>query len=250
MKDRVSLKSILSSFAVCTLCCTWLTGCDEVINDKSSDEAIVVDADPNTAALNEHLAEIKAAGPEKLNEHTTLHWVKKKGTTRIEFRYRVAESGRESVNAERRLEIRAEILERMKSSKLTESILELNLSVDHVFRDSDNKSLFSTTVTPQDIEDCAKEIELAKKKIEAEAIEAAAEQADLEKAELARVAAEADATQNDPTMPQATTVSNPQDEWLPSKTKVSNRSKVNPAGLRDNPYAEQPSSQQTNPYFQ
>ncbi|NND96077.1 MAG: hypothetical protein HKN47_01970 [Pirellulaceae bacterium] len=250
-------QSLYRRFAKLTLMTCFLglclvsTGCDDLAG-AAMEKAIEKGAgdDPERSSFAAKLKVLKEDCPKEINEYTTLKWVKLKGLNRVEFRYEISESGRADVNMNHRFALDREYAKRTLECPIAESVVKLDLGVDHVFRDTDNKQLYSTTFTRKDLKQAKLLAEKEAKQAEALAKEAATRSA-FRKIESPKMTVTdpmqmaADANQ----MPAVTNVSNSADDWMPGELKADWRTGDNPAGVRANPYGGG-QQQQSNPYAQ
>ena len=203
--------------------------------------------DPKRAKFANALQSIQDECPKKINEYTTLQYVKLKGLNRIEFRYLVSESGRRYVNLNNRWELYDQIDQRTLESPICDSVISMDLSVDHIFRDSDDKQMFSHTV----YKDTLKKRKVKNKIAELKAKKAAEEPTQAaDEVEITTVSNPGVGVEAKPTGPAKLTISEMPEatkaqtgnlevgkSWLPSMFQ-SSRNAANPAGVQSNPFAQ------------
>ena len=243
------VRPILSAALLATLC--FSSGCTELLESAAKSGA---GDDPGKASFAAVLKEIQDQCPKQINDYTTLRFVKMKGVNRIEYRYLVSESGREIVNGNNHIALKKELVEQTCNSPLAKHVVKLDMSVEHVFRDTDNVQMFSHRIYKGDIEN-----KLLAKKI---AEKLAAKQGDMPKSEdaVSEPAEQSQPAQNQMfQMPTVTNVSRtagkePQitnaagqiqdadesekPEQILPQTVHDARTLANPAGVRTNPYAQ------------
>lgn len=124
-------------------------------------------ADPNTAAAPSvtlvrrttqadrdemlvHLEEEQANCPRQINDYTTLKSIKLKGTNRVKYLYVVTEDGLPHVNMDVEEEVKQQVLDRTKSTPLGDSIVRLDMGVEHFFQDTDGRCMLWLQMTKND----------------------------------------------------------------------------------------------------
>lgn len=122
------------------------------------------DGNPKRASFAAKFRQLKEDCPMEVNDYTTLEWVKMKGINRIEFRYRVSESGRGIVNMNNWINLDPEIIQRTADSPIGASVVALDLGVDHIFKDTDGKQMYSKSVTKLELKKAEEKAALAEKR--------------------------------------------------------------------------------------
>ncbi|WP_145420849.1 hypothetical protein [Planctomycetes bacterium K23_9] len=243
----------LCTLAVTSVICLVSAGCEDMAG-AVMEKAIESDVggSPKRASFAAKFRRVKEECPVTVNEYLTLEWVKMKGLNRIEFRYRVSESGRPFVNMNKWMDLNPEIIQRTADSPLAESVEALDLSVDHVFKDTDGIQMYSKTVTKMDLKKAKLKAAVAEKRKKAEAklaqTKAKADAAKPKGLTITTLDASSAFDSVDVTNPvmnggsSTTQVKNGQassttDDWTPEQWQGPERNSSNPAGVQSNPYA-------------
>jgi hypothetical protein len=236
--------------------CFITTGCED-ITGAAMEKAIDATADGSVkrASFAGRLRKLKEDCPIQINDYTTLEEVKMKGINRVEFRYLVSESGREIVHMNNWMNLDPEILKRTAEGPLADSVMALDIGIEHVFKDSDNIQMYSKRINKADLKRAKRNAELAEKRKLAE--EKMAELAAKEPAapsngkaitittleEHARqqrqsVTKPVYASDGDAAEMKTSHVSTDGAVWIPKKFDGFRQGAANPAGVQGNPYAQ------------
>lgn len=219
------------------------------------------DGNPKRASFAAKFRKVKESCPVQVNDYTTLEWVKMKGLNRVEYRYTVSESGRSIVNLNNWLQMDAEVIQRTAESPLAESVVALDLGVDHIFKDTDGKQVYSKAVTKKELKQAKKLAELDEKRKIAEAKMAEAMKTQLAAAGKgltistldtntrvtnAQIANPVFLSGGSMAPVKATDSAAPAEAWSPSKVERTPNMPANPAGVKANPFGAP--TTQSNPY--
>jgi len=126
----------------------------EFVDPASAEAPKVTLVKHNTQALRDemlvHLEEEQARCPRQINSHTSLKSIKLKGTNRVKYLYVVTDDGLPHVNMDVEEEVRQQVLDRTKSTPLGESIVRLDMGVEHFFQSTDGKCMLWLQMTKKD----------------------------------------------------------------------------------------------------
>lgn len=96
------------------------------------------------------LAEEQAKCPRQINSHTSLKSITLKGDNRLKYLYVVTKDGLKDVNMDTEAEVRQQILDRSSSTPLGESIVNLDMGVEHFFQSMDGQCMLWIHMTRSD----------------------------------------------------------------------------------------------------
>jgi hypothetical protein len=263
--NRLCRLTLVSIF-VGSVCCLT-TGCED-LTGAAMEKAIDATSEGSLkrASFAGRLRKLKEDCPIQINDYTTLEEVKMKGINRVEFRYLVSESGREIVHMHNWMNLDPEILKRTAESPLADSVMALDIGIEHVFKDSDNIQMYSKRINKSDLKRAKRNAELAEKRkiAEEKMAELAANQPEpapsngraitittLEehsRQQRQQVTKPVYAADDASTKMKTSHVSTDGSVWIPKKFDGFRQGKANPAGVQSNPYGSAPT--QGNPYAQ
>ncbi|MEM8666153.1 MAG: hypothetical protein AAGG48_01465 [Planctomycetota bacterium] len=108
---------------------------------------------PTEADREAMLAQLKqeqAKCPVQLNSHTSLKSITLKGKNRIKYSYVVTKDGLQDINMDMEEQVKEAVLERTKSTPLGESVVKLDMGVEHFYQDTDGKCMLWLQLTKRD----------------------------------------------------------------------------------------------------
>ncbi len=100
--------------------------------------------------LLKRIEDAQAQCPLKINDHTTLTSVSLKGSQRIKYHYVVTEDGLPEVNMDVEEIVKRQVIERARSTPLGDSIVALDMGVEHFFQSVDGKCMLWLQLTKKD----------------------------------------------------------------------------------------------------
>ena len=241
---------IASAFLLAGLM-VFSTGCDDLSGAVMETTIKSGSADsPKRNSFAKRLQQVQDDCPKEITDSLTLESVGLKGINRVEFQYSMSESGRETYNLNNFLVLQPLCLKLTQESPIAPSVVACDLSVKHIFTDPDGKQVYSHSIYKKDLKQGRKDDQTAAETAaEAEATEF--KNVSLEAARGLGKAVDANALklQEGMATPVAEQPEEKEEVQFAEAVKAS-RSKVNPAGVRDNPYAAKPGAGgvQGNPY--
>ena len=237
---------LLAGLTLFSTGCVDLSGAVTETADKNGSTA-----SPKRNSFAKRLQQVQDECPKEITGCLTLQSVESKGDDQVEFIYSISESGRDTYNVDNSHVLEPLCLKLTQESRIAPSVVACDLSVKHIFQDLDAKQVYSHVIEKKDMKKNRKD------GIAAVEIATQAETTEIKNVSLeaARRMGEANAVALQDGI--ATSVEESVEEKAEEKAEVQfaeavkpSRSRKNPAGVQENPYAVNPGSGgvQGNPY--
>ena len=130
------------------------TGCEQMLEETVAHIKVSAEDETQTELREQvtaYVDELAGKCPIKINDYTTLAYIKFIGVNRIKYHFVVSESGREDIHMFNSNEIRSEKIEQIIDTPLAVGIVDLDLGVDHIYKDTDGLQLLSYQITKNEL---------------------------------------------------------------------------------------------------